>query len=109
LAKYLIQASQELAIERWHINGRRPLFMEISAEMLKYMDFVSSSGLGFIGNTEGNLERVHQDLVYMQRGYDASSGIMSLQRKYLTTLMDLSKDANKDFNDVLDKLKKLLE
>lgn len=109
LTKFLIQAAKEHAIERWHINGRRPLFMEISAEMLKYMDFVSSSGLRFIDNTEGNLERVHMDLVYMQRGYDASTGIMSLQRKYLTALKDLSKDLNKDFDEVLGKLKKLLE
>ena len=34
-AKILIRAAKEFAITRWQIAGRRPLFMEISAEMLK--------------------------------------------------------------------------
>src|SRR5262249_9835390 len=56
LARVLISSAKQFAKERWHIGGRRPLFMEILAEMLKYMDFVSSSGLRLIGNTEGNLD-----------------------------------------------------
>src|SRR5262249_25744245 len=45
LSRILIGAAIHFSRERWHIAGRRPLFMEISAEMLKYLDFVSSSGL----------------------------------------------------------------
>jgi ABC-type lipoprotein export system ATPase subunit/GNAT superfamily N-acetyltransferase len=86
ISKILIKAAKEFASDRWHIGGSRPLFIEISAEMLKYLDFVSSCGLRFAGNTEGNLQRVFKDMTYMQRNYDISSGIMSLQKKYLVNL-----------------------
>jgi ABC-type transport system involved in cytochrome c biogenesis ATPase subunit/GNAT superfamily N-acetyltransferase len=86
ISKVLIKAAKEFASERWHIGGSRPLFIEISAEMLKYLDFVSPCGLSFAGNTEGNLQRVYKDMTYMQRNYEISSGIMSLQKRYLVSL-----------------------
>lgn len=86
ISKVLIKVAKEFAIERWHIGGARPLFIEISAEMLKHLDFVSACGLVFAGNTEGNLQRVFKDMTYMQRNYEISSGIMSLQKKYLVSL-----------------------
>ena len=91
LARVLIGTAKEYAKERWQIGGRRPLFMEISAEMLNYMDFATSAGLHFIGHTEGNLTRIHDDLVQMNRGQKVSFGIMSLQKRYLTELQSLSK------------------
>ncbi len=109
LARTLISNAKLFAKERWHIGGKRPLFLEILAEMLKYMDFVSSSGLRLIGNTEGNLDRIHQDLLMMQRGRKISFGIMSLQQKYLTQLKGVAAELKKDFNEVLDGLKILTE
>ena len=107
LSRFLIQSGKDFAKERWHIRGRRPLFIEISAEMLKYLDFVSSSGFIFAGNTEGNLSRVHKDLTYMQREYAAGSGIMSLQKKYLLKLRRGADDLGRTFDSMLDLLKEV--
>jgi len=104
LAKIIIKTAKQYASERWHVQGKRPLFMEISAEMLKYLNFVSSTGLLYIGNTEGNLERVHKDLKYMQRGYKIGSGIMTLQEKYLNNLKRVASESNKKYDEVLDDL-----
>lgn len=101
LARILVDTAKAFAKERWHIRGRRALFVEISAEMLKFLDFVSSSGLRFVGFTEGNLDRVHKDLTYMQKNYKISSGIMSLQKKYLTNLRQACEKLNKDFDETL--------
>ncbi len=116
LAKTLITSAREFAAQRWHIHGRRPLFLEISAEMLRHVDFVSSSGLTFIGETEGNLERVHKDLSYMSAGhkdsgkmYAISGGIMSLQKRYLTALKDLAESSGREFKEVLANLARITE
>ncbi len=109
LGRILVDSAKAFAKERWHIRGKRPLFMEISAEMLKFLDFVSSSGLRFIGMTEGNLDRVHKDLTYMQKNYKISSGIMSLQKKYLTKLKQACEQLDRDFNSTLDLLKEVVE
>jgi len=109
LVRILISTAKEFAKERWHVNGRRPLFMEISAEMLKYMDFVSSAGFHFIGNTEGNLSRVHKDLVSMLKGQKVSFGIMTLQRKYLGQLKSLAEELGQPVSEVLERLRVLTE
>ncbi|WP_250624376.1 GNAT family N-acetyltransferase [Pinirhizobacter soli] len=82
LATALVEAAIEFAQERWHIGGKRPLFLEISAEMLRYIDFVSSLGFHYLGDTEGNKDRLVKDLASIDRGAKGASGIMSLQRKY---------------------------
>jgi ABC-type ATPase with predicted acetyltransferase domain len=109
LARILVGAAKNYAKERWHVGGRRPLFMEISAEMLKYMDFASSAGLHFIGNTEGNIGRIHKDLVAMLRGQRISSGIMTLQKKYLTQLQSLAAELGKPFPTVLERLREITD
>jgi ABC-type ATPase with predicted acetyltransferase domain len=109
IARILIDTAKEYARDRWHIGGRRPLFLEISAEMLKYMDFATSAGLHFIGLTEGNLGRIHSDLVQMRKGQKVSFGIMTLQKKYLTKLEALAKSLKRSFPNVLSRLKELTE
>jgi len=104
LSKYLIKAAKAFSVERWHIKGKPPIFMEISAEMLKYIDFVSNAGFFFVGLTEGNISRVCKDLTYMNRGYNISSGIMSLQKKYLSNFKDMVKELNLDFVKAIKKL-----
>lgn len=108
LARILVDTAKAFARERWHIRGRRPLFIEILAEMLKFLDFVSSSGLRFVGPTEGNLDRVHKDLLYMQKNYKISSGIMSLQKKYLTNLRQACEKLGRDFDATLDLLREVV-
>lgn len=108
LARILVDTAKIFSKERWHIRGRRPLFMDISAEMLKFLDFVSSSGLRYIDLTEGNLDRVHKDLMYMQKNYKISSGIMSLQKKYLTHLKQACEKLGRDFESTLTLLKEVV-
>lgn len=109
LAKIMIEAAKEFARTKWHISGRRPLFMEISAEMLNYIDFVSGSGFTFIGKTEGNLERIVADLIQMRKGQKISSGIMTLQQKYLRALEKYCEESGKDFDDVLYRLAEVVK
>ncbi|TPN59650.1 ATP-binding cassette domain-containing protein [Mesorhizobium sp. B1-1-4] len=108
LSRLLISAAKEFCSARWHIGGRRPLFMEISAEMLNYVDFVSSSGFKFVGRTEGNASRIISDLIAMRRGYDVSSGIMSLQKKYLSVIEEYSRSTGITVDEALTRLQSIL-
>lgn len=109
LARILVDSAKEYAKERWQVGGRRPLFMEISAAMLSYIDFVSSSGFNFIALTEGNASRVVKDLSYMQKGYEINSGIMSLQKKYLTHLESYCRATKTTLESALTRLKSIVE
>lgn len=109
LARVLLNGAKRFARERWHIGGRRPIFMEISAEMLNHVDFVSSAGFHLVGTTEGNADRVLKDLHYMNRGYDVSSGIMSLQKSYVTKLKKLCERTGRNFDDILALLRAVIE
>ena len=105
LSRIALEHAKAFARERWHIGGIRPIFMEISAEMLSHIDFVSHAGFHYVGNTEGNLNRIIKDIHHMSKGYDVSSGIMSLQKKYLTQLQDYCHSSGKAVEDVLDRLR----
>ncbi len=109
ITKRIINAAKTFASERWHIGGIRPIFMEISAEMLSHIDFVSSSGFKFVGKTEGNLSRVIKDMQQMERSPNGEFGIMSLQRKYFKTLKDYCETIQIDFEEGLKVLKKKVE
>jgi ABC-type phosphate/phosphonate transport system ATPase subunit len=43
------------------------MFLEISADMLKFVPFAEKAGLHFIGNTQGNLQRVAKDIGYLTK------------------------------------------
>jgi ABC-type transport system involved in cytochrome c biogenesis ATPase subunit/GNAT superfamily N-acetyltransferase len=105
LARVCLVAAKSFARERWQVGGVRPIFVEISAEMLNHIDFVSHAGFYFVGKTEGNLARVTKDLVHMAKGYDVSSGIMSLQKRYLSAVQAYCKDAGQTIDNVLARLK----
>lgn len=107
ISRLLIDQAKQYSRERWHIGGVRPLFMEISAEMLNHIDFVGRSGFRLAGNTEGNISRVVRDLVSMSRGYEVTSGIMSLQKKYLTVLLRYCEETGSHFDDVLSRLQEI--
>jgi ABC-type phosphate/phosphonate transport system ATPase subunit/GNAT superfamily N-acetyltransferase len=65
LGQKLFHHAREFAKTRWQMGGLKPEFIEISADMLKYVPFVEKAGLHFIGETEGNLGRVATDLRYL--------------------------------------------
>lgn len=109
ITRRIIKAAKTFAAERWHIGGVRPIFMEISAEMLNYIDFVSSSGFRFVGKTEGNIARVIKDMEQMARAPGGEFGMMSLQRKYFRVLEDYCKTLQISFEEGLDVLRRKIE
>ena len=109
ITRRVIKAAKNFASERWHIGGMRPIFMEISAEMLTHIDFVSSSNFKYIGKTEGNLSRVIRDMEQMARSPGGEFGIMSLQRKYFRALEDYCNTIQISFQEGLDALRRKIE
>ena len=109
ITRRIIKAAKTFSSERWHIGGMRPIFMEISAEMLTHVDFVSSSGFKFVGMTEGNLSRVIKDMEQMARSPGGEFGMMSLQRKYFRALEDYCKTIHISFQEGLEALRRKIE
>ncbi len=69
LAQLLVRHACSFARERWQSGGSLPLFLEISADMLRYVPFAESAGMQFVGYTEGNLHRVARDMEYLMRRF----------------------------------------
>ncbi|MFY3643087.1 ATP-binding cassette domain-containing protein [Achromobacter xylosoxidans] len=109
ITRRIIKAAKIFSAERWHIGGVRPIFMEISAEMLNHIDFVTSAGFDFIGKTEGNISRVLKDMQSMAREPGGEFGMMSLQRKYFRVLEDYCKTLQISFDEGLDILRRKIE
>ena len=109
ITRRIIKAAKSFTAERWHIGGMRPIFMEISAEMLSHIDFVSSAGFKFAGKTEGNLSRVLKDMQSMARAPGGEFGMMSLQRKYFRALEDYCKTLQISFDEGLEALRRKIE
>ena len=109
ITRRLIKAAKAYAAERWHIGGVRPIFMEISAEMLNHVDFVSSSSFTFVGKTEGNLSRVIRDMEQMSHGPRGEFGMMTLQRMYYRTIDHYCKAQQISFSEGLETLRRKME
>lgn len=67
LGQLLVRHAATFARQRWQVAGWLPLFLEISADMLKYVPFAAHAGMTYIGDTEGNLARVAADVDYLLR------------------------------------------
>jgi ABC-type phosphate/phosphonate transport system ATPase subunit/GNAT superfamily N-acetyltransferase len=67
LGQLLIKHASEFARRHWHIAGLKPYFIEISADMLKFVPFAQKADMVFIGETEGNLKRAARDMSYLLR------------------------------------------
>jgi len=67
LGQLLMSHAASFARERWQIARLKPYFLEISADMLKYVPFAEKAGMSFIGETQGNLARVAKDMSYLLR------------------------------------------
>jgi GNAT superfamily N-acetyltransferase len=65
LGQLLVQHARAFANDHWHVAKLRPLFLEIVADMLKYVPFSERAGMHFIGVTQGNLHRVARDMSYL--------------------------------------------
>ncbi|MHB1952316.1 MAG: GNAT family N-acetyltransferase [Sulfobacillus sp.] len=101
LARILVKHAARFAEHHWQVGRLKPLFLEITADMLRYVPFVESAGMHYIGDTEGNLSRVNTDMSYILKNFGRitngdilkkeSAGIVDLQVSYATCLKNIEK------------------
>ena len=119
LSKILIKEAEKFCNERWHVQGLRPLFLEITADMLKFMPFVYSSHMHWIGDSPGNRKRIERDMRYLETRREgrrehwinraSSRGIASRQRKDIDKILDLKKSFELDGKDIFLQLAKVAD
>lgn len=117
LGNILVRHATEFAKTRWQISGYIPFFLEISADMLKFVPFAEKAGMVFIGETEGNLNRVYKDMEYLTRNVDRvkagqivsqeSCGIVDQQVARMDRTLSLMKKQGLSRDDILERLKRL--
>jgi ABC-type ATPase with predicted acetyltransferase domain len=117
LGQMLIEHAEIFARERWQISKLKPLFLEISADMLRYIPFVEKVGMHFIGETEGNLNRIHKDLSYLLTNFkriqakeivsNHQMGIVEQQKSRLRKAMKLASESGLSIEEFITKLEKL--
>lgn len=115
ISSFLAEAAAQFAASRWHFGGVKPLFLEITAEMLRYFPFVKTQGYAYVGETQGNGQRVIKDMQYLlQRSVvngDATNlpkgggGIMDLQRSYVSTLRSIMEKTGQSLESILNILR----
>ena len=75
IGQLLVKHATSFARDRWQVSGYLPYFLEISADMLKFVPFAERAGMTYVGETEGNLRRVAKDMRYLiERFRDDQSG-----------------------------------
>ena len=75
IGQLLVKHASCFARDRWQVSGYLPYFLEISADMLKFVPFAERAGMTYVGETEGNLKRVAKDMRYLiKRFRDNPSG-----------------------------------
>ena len=117
IGRLLVQHAASFARERWQIANKKPFFLEISADMLKFVPFVQKAGLSYVGETSGNLERVTQDITYLlQRfgdgqkstsDFEKISGILDQQVARMNQALRLMKEQGIPKDTLLTKLRRL--
>jgi ABC-type ATPase with predicted acetyltransferase domain len=111
LSKLLLEHAFQFARRHWQVAGLKPYFIEITADMLKYLPFAEKAGMHFIGYTEGNLGRLRKDMDYISKNQDRvrkreilkeeSVGIVDLQVGYATKLRELLDAGGPDLRTAL--------
>lgn len=117
LGHILVAHAAKFARTRWQTSGYLPFFLEISADMLKFVPFAEKAGMVFIGETEGNLSRVHKDMEYLTRNADRvkageivsqkSCGIVDQQVARMDRTLSLMESQGLSREDILKRLKRL--
>lgn len=111
IANILVNHAIRFARHHWHVGHLKPLFLEITADMLRYVPFVESAGMHYIGDTEGNIGRVNTDMNYILKNYsrvrkreilkEESAGIVDLQVFYATQLKRIQRESGLRRKDLL--------
>jgi GNAT superfamily N-acetyltransferase/predicted ATPase len=119
LGKLLVRHAHNFAHEHWHIANLKPLFLEIVADMLKYVPFSERAGMHFIGQTEGNLHRVARDMAYLvgqkkkvlagEVAREDSVGVVDLQVAYMNNALSLMRKLKLRKEDLNEKLQGLMQ
>jgi ABC-type ATPase with predicted acetyltransferase domain len=114
LAQLLVRHAAKFARRHWNVGGFKPLFLEITADMLRYVPFVEHAGMHYIGDTEGNLRRVRKDMEYILRNLarvkkreilkEESAGIVDLQVYYATQLAKIAAERKVSHSKIIDLL-----
>ena len=66
----LAKHAAQFANTHWQSGGWKPYVLEISADMLRYVPFAEKAGMVYIGDTEGNLHRIIDDISYLIKNRD---------------------------------------
>lgn len=114
IGQVLIKHAAEFARRRWQVAGYLPYFLEISADMLKYIPFAEKAGMVFVGETEGNLTRVAKDMTYLinrfgsdgsgKAAFEKSSGICDQQIARMDKATRLMKREGMSLKELTDRL-----
>jgi hypothetical protein len=117
LAGLLVRHSAQFSERHWHVGRIKPLFLEITADMLRYVPFVESAGMHYIGETEGNLARVNIDMNYIMKNLDRvrqkeilreeSAGIVDLQVSYPTALARIEENHGMSREKILTRIPRM--
>lgn len=117
LGQLLIKHAVEFARNRWQIADIKPYFLEISADMLKFVPFAQKAGMVFIGETEGNLNRVAKDMAYLLKNLqrvengeivkEESCGIIDQQVSRMRRAAILMEQEGWTIKELVERLEKL--
>lgn len=117
LGTILLRSAAQFARDRWHHSGFKPLFLEISADMLRFVPFTQRAGFTYIGDTEGNLARVAKDIDYLTRNAarvrskeivrEDSFGIVDQQVSRMRNALRIMRDHRLTRGELVAKLKNL--
>ena len=113
----LVKHSSNFARYRWQVAGQMPYFLEISADMLKFVPFVRQAGMHYIGETDGNLNRVAKDMSYLierfgngetdTKQFEQISGILDQQVARMRKSLLLMEEQNLNINQFTKRLRRL--
>jgi ABC-type phosphate/phosphonate transport system ATPase subunit/GNAT superfamily N-acetyltransferase len=118
LGQLLVRHARAFAAQHWHVANLKPLFLEIVADMLKFVPFTERAGMHFIGVTEGNLHRVATDMAYLigqkkkvlagEVAREDSVGVVDLQVAYMNSAISLMRKLGLKKDEFSSKLQKLM-
>lgn len=117
IGRLLVEKSALFARHRWQVAGKMPYFLEISADMLKFVPFVQQAGMRYIGETDGNLSRVASDMSYLigrfgdgqedTTQYEQTSGILDQQVTRMKRSLVLMQERNFNTSEFTKRLERL--
>lgn len=117
IGQMLVKHAANFASHRWQISGYLPCFLEISADMLKFVPFAEKAGMRYVGETEGNLGRVADDMEYLikrfgnnstgRTEFEQTSGILDQQLSRMDHSIALMRKENVAVDSFLAQLQSL--